>query len=156
MYKRIRSTAALKNSSNEGVGQTKDGTLFCVCPRAEVVWRTGITDDWHYTNTSGLFLPTVCNSAGTSAPLSILAAANLPFSSPAHTHRGELRASSPHREGCSDAFETPLAKVTISDLFCSALVGRHKWTFALTPEKYPPYLGEIPPPRKKCNHPPAI
>lgn len=106
----------------------------------------------------GFFSP-LWNSAGTSVPLSILAAANFPFSSPAH--RGEPRASSPHREGCNDAFETPLAKGTISDFFCSALVGRHRWTFALTPEKYPPSSGwdsstpKVPPPRKKCNHPPA-
>lgn len=146
MYKRTRSTAALKNSSSEGVGQTKDDGLVYVCPRAEVGWRTGITADWHYTNTPGLFLPPVCNSAGTSVPPSILGAAIPPFSSPAH--RGELRASSPHREGCNDAFETPSAKATSSDLFCSALVGRHRRTFALTPEKYLPYLGEILPPKR--------
>lgn len=33
MYKRTQSAAALKISSNEGVGQTKADALVCVCPR---------------------------------------------------------------------------------------------------------------------------
>lgn len=44
MYKRTQSTAALKNSSNEGVGETKEDALVCVCPRlrwAEGQDRTG-------------------------------------------------------------------------------------------------------------------
>lgn len=69
VYRRTQSTAALKNDSYEGVGQTEGDAQVCVCPSTEVGSRTGLTTDWHQTNTSGLFLPPVCNSAGTSVPL---------------------------------------------------------------------------------------
>lgn len=145
MYTRTQKYRGSKvgsNDSNAAVGQIKDALVYD-CPRAEAGWRTGPTADSHYTNSPGLslLLYSVCNSSvGTSVHvISIPIAANFSFSFPAHT--GELKASSPPRAWCNDAFERSSAKVTVSGLFCSSLVGRDRWTFALTPAKSLPSPG---------------